>query len=149
MEHLDKTMTEYVLELEKATIEHNPSNKWKDALKYANFLSESLNPSMFVSAVFEDGKWVILKEPKGWKAYIQENGWKSLHPDALKRCCTYAECINNVYFEGFEVNTHKECVYLKEDEAFCFDIDDLQTKTIEELIPYKLKLTPTIQNRLK
>jgi len=144
MEHLDKTMTEYVFQ---EGIPSNTDSQFADkVMAYANFLSETLNPSMFVPAVFEDGKWVILEEPKEHK-YCKENEQGLFIDDSRK----YKSALENVYFEGFYVCNRLESVkcVTNGDLHLSYEKAIERNETIESLISYKLKLTPTIQNRLK
>ena len=95
---------------------------------YRTFLNLKLNISMFVPAIFEGGKWVVLEyaHPKptedveGYDKYVQ-----------------YQTALDNVIFEGFEVDgkfiSHSQFSYL---------IDRLHYSTIQDLIKYKPTLTP-------
>lgn len=94
---------------------------------YATFLKQSLKLGFFIPCDEND---VPLVEPKGWKAYIQTNGWKSLHPDALIRCRNYAKAKENVLFEGFELKGD----YLYLGDYSIFNIYNLCCYTVEKLI---------------
>ena len=144
MEHLDKTMTEYVFQ---EGIPSNTDSQFADkVMAYANLISETLNPSMFVPAVFEDGKWVILEEPENETEYFN---WTN-----------YNNAIDKIYFEidyKIEKCISKEItekLWLNNTICIAYkcrfkNVWVFYSKTIEDLIPYKLKLTQKIQNRLK
>ena len=159
MKHLDKTMTEYVFQ---EGIPSNTDSQFADkVMAYANFLSETLNPSMFMPSVFEDGKWVILEEPNKNNTKYQTDFCEEDYFDSIGYECDsnkYRFALENVYFEGFELIENNNIIcktgHITEfkilDGIFIYDnYNEKHLKTIEDLIPYKLKLTPTIQNRLK
>jgi len=159
MEHLDKTMTEYVLEQAKRTTLPFVT-RFTNCEKVAEFYSETLNPSMFVPAVFEDGKWVILEEPKNYKQWTKK-ALNTPYDIDLSKYEQYQSALKNVYFDEFfihEGNDTKpsEVKSITEGNFHVFWFNNIEgwylsrgIETIEDLIPYKLKLTPTIQNRLK
>jgi hypothetical protein len=135
------SMTEFVLDYaEVLTVVDN----FKDAkhtlnkiFNYANFLSQPLTLGMFVPC---DDNNVPLKEPKGWKAFIQENGWKSLHSDALNRCRLYVQAKDKVLFEGFKYLKDDEGYYLEHNNVTLFP-EEFGNTTIEHLIQDDLTLT--------
>ena len=176
MEHLDKTMTEYVLE--QYALKFTPKGldyaeefsdfcltKLDRINNLANFLSETLNPSMFVPAVFEDGKWVIF-EPLQYCCSGASNQCgcmgMPINVSSMEELQQFQSALENVYFDGFEFDVEEdEFLYIKSNEhKIIFDLkesvvihntndnSDFATK-IEDIICLKLKLTPTIQNRLK
>ena len=101
-----------------------PIDALEKITQYATFLKQPLKLGFFIPCDEND---VPLKEPKGWKAYIQKNGWKSVHPDALIRCRNYAKAKDSVLFEGFDFDPYLVC------EMYF---------TIEDLINLNLPLTP-------
>lgn len=64
-------------------------------LKYTKFCHLTLNISMFVPAIFEGGKWVVLEEPK---LYID----KVVYEVVGTLNYEYQQAKDNVIFEGFE-----------------------------------------------
>jgi len=138
---LEKTMLQYVLDLasfgmECQSINHQNrerSTRFYKILKYANFLNQPLNISMFVPAKLVDDKWVVLEEPQPIKRdsclWFLENE-------------EYRQAKENVIFEGFEIldgfkniikYRDKKLIFLKD-----FDI-------IEDLIPFQLTLNPNLK----
>lgn len=132
-----QSMTDYVL-AEKLML--NIKGYEKDFISktfnYANFLKLPLTLGMFIQ---KDENGNVLEEPKGWKAYIQTNGWKSLHPDALERCRIFAEAKKRVIFDGFEIID----TYLGSFKLFYdgFEYIFYNSDNVESIIKYNLTIT--------
>ena len=107
--------------------------------KYANFLNQPLNISMFVPAVFDGGKWVVLEDP---------NLNMNLTNPELKHQ-QYQQAKDKVIFEGWKFkevtevgiviidNKDKVLTWVDEDKSFFFWCG----YTIQDLIKYKPTLT--------
>ncbi len=145
------------------TVEKEKSHSWK--LQYiwdfADFLKKSLNLGMFIPAKLVDGVWVVLEEP------IDNTCKNCDHKEAFDICChfeEYQQAKSNVIFEGFEIEyfnyggdvsnessyqiISKEtdvqiCIYKAQPDYFIWNY-----KTIEDLIPYNLTLTPEWAEKL-
>ena len=136
-------MVEYVKEQDKIEfIAYD--NLWEKVINFANFLSQQPNIGMFVPAVFEDGEWRILEAPN-----------RSTHTN--EECDQYATALDNVIFEGFEVeqilNSGKIFLINKDTTSLTFFnnsvfIEKNLITTIEDLIPYSLTLTPKFAKEL-
>jgi len=136
-------MVAFVLEQENNPNEYNPSNKYKDCLNYANFLSRQPQLSDFVPCG-KDG--LPLEMP------IIYDGMDS---DALLDEKKYLEALDKVLFKGFEVVNYPDTqhgitktVSLKNTvHAFHYDSisqtwnKSLGIKNLESLTPYNLELT--------
>jgi deoxyadenosine/deoxycytidine kinase len=137
------SMVEYVKEQDKIEfIAYD--NLWEKVINFANFLSQQPNIGMFVPAVFEDGEWRILEAPN-----------RSTHTN--EECDQYATALDNVIFEGFEVeqilNSGKIFLINKDTTSLTFFnnsvfIEKNLITTIEDLIPYSLTLTPKFAKEL-
>ncbi|AGO48849.1 hypothetical protein Phi46:3_gp105 [Cellulophaga phage phi46:3] len=136
MKVLDKTMVEYTLELDNNLDGVMKSEvDFMSLAKYAKFLSQEIKLEMFVPC--KDG--VPLSEPTDM--YNGDQYFGSLMDE-------YQEAKEKVLFEGdweFERDDRYHWItYLidksKEDKIIRFN----EIKTIEDLIPYKLKLTKEI-----
>lgn len=108
---------------------------------YDGFLLTELNISMFVPAIFEGGKWVVLEEPKVDK---HNDDWFS---DAEE----FEQAKDKVIFDGFEVvfkNQYGQEYYVIEraERIMCFTKDGLwyfgNETTIQDLTKKNLTLTP-------
>ena len=132
----------------------NRANRFADCKNFANFLSQQPNIGMFVPAVEENGEWRILEAPN-----------RSTHTN--EECDQYATALDNVIFEGFELNQKDTskleniiCItlgkiqltfFLKNKALFLDNLENNYTteiKTIEDLIPYSLTLTPKFAKEL-
>ena len=96
------SMVEYIKCIKFAPPKHEDSYDYKQnpfgykysyICQYSDFLTQTLNISMFVPAVFDGGKWVVLEEPKVDK---HNDDWFS---DAEE----FEQAKDKVIFEGFEV----------------------------------------------
>jgi hypothetical protein len=129
------SMVEYVFEI---GVPGTTDKQFTDSVMlFANFLSKQPNIGMFVPAVFEDGEWRILEAPN-----------RSTHTN--EECDQYATALDNVIFEGFEVeqilNSGKIFLINKDTTSLTFFnnsvfIEKNLITTIEDLIPYSLTLT--------
>lgn len=151
MKTLEKTMTEFVMGqnnfgMEVQSISHQQSERTRrfhKTVAYAKILSTPLTLGMFIP-VDEDGN--VLEEPnrdlyKDIDGVYDERHWEINNK-------IYQKALSNILFEGFEVDFEEGCVnpfidysypiaYLSEDGKWVLN----NFKTIEDLIPYKLKLT--------
>ena len=137
-------MTDFALE------QGNPSNtdsQFADkVMAYANFLKQPLELWMFVPCD-EDGN-VLDSEPCSLGMFEKGNPYYDVY---LKDKNEYQQAKERCLFEGFkdgawglyatiEYNAEGEC--LEVDNHFC------RNKTIEDLVKYNLKLTPTAQKQI-
>jgi hypothetical protein len=129
-------------------------------LKFSNFISQEPNIGMVVRAVFENGEWRILEKPRmRWKNSKDRWG-TSIETDEW---IEYTTALDNVIFEGFEYDGSEEgFIYVKNGETLLiFDTENktlflynsknnymTEIKTIEDLIPYSLTLTPKFAKEL-
>ena len=112
-------------------------------LKFANLLSQQPNVGMFVPAVFEDGEWKVLTEPIEYDCFIKGIGG---HIDVtFQEYKQYQTALDNVIFDGFEYYAQ---VKYWQNGHIRFDEEFLENKTIEDLIPYSLTLTPKFAKEL-
>ena len=67
-----KSMTAFVLEQNKQ-LKNAPDayGQYCKIVNHANFLSQTLNISMFVPAKLVDGEWVVLEEPSHYGKSIE------------------------------------------------------------------------------
>ncbi len=116
-------------------------------LKYTKFCHLTLNISMFVPAIFDGGKWVVLEEPR-IEDYVFEDhpeiGAKQYDIDEFnKDIHQYQTALDNVIFEGFEAIYNEdrsvECI---QSESHHFYVGHLKDSTVENVIKYKPTLTP-------
>ena len=68
---------------------------------YADFLSQQPNIGMFVTAVFEDGEWRILTEPKEYFEWCKWGDFTKYGKSITPKCKEYHEALNNVIFDGW------------------------------------------------
>ena len=148
------------LEIQQENSLQSATDFKKYALKFANFLSHQPNIGMFVPAVFEDGEWRVIEKPRlRWKNSKDRWG-TSVETDEW---IEYTTALDNVIFEGFEYDGSEEgFVYIVNDEMLLvFDAENkelvldnsennytTEIKTIEDLIPYNLTLTPKFAKEL-
>jgi hypothetical protein len=138
MEILDKKMVEYVLE-KRMSFDGTALDRFKKCGRYANFLSQPLKLGMFIPC---NDVGEILEEPIA-PAQNARSG-KTHYQNQLKE---YQKALDEVIFDGFEMCQNLksyECLYNRE-----LNIHipvRFKNKTIESLIPYKLKLKPKWQN---
>jgi len=138
-------------------------------LKFAYFLSQQPNISMFVPAVFENGEWKILTEPKDEQLCkycpIEEN---KRHASSFSIGCEGSRCevayenyqdqyqtaIDNVIFEGFEVDydnivrDNNIRIWFKTKDEIYVNNSKNKIENLEQLISYNLTLTPKFAKEL-
>ena len=158
------SMTEFVLDInnlvekeyDQFMSEHN-GQKLRLIEKYANFLSQPLNISMFIPAKLVDGEWVVLQKP------VFKGDSSSHWLDNQE----YLLVLSNVLFEGFELNQKniskleniicitKKNIQLtffnKEKSVFLDELDTNKTKeilSIEHIVKYNLTLTTTAKKQI-
>lgn len=150
MKRLDKTMVEYVLSLDNDIRKNiiTPYSFTMEATDYALFLSQPIKLEMFVPC--KDGK--PLKEPKAemcCNASLINGGCGCLGKPINEDWWVYQKAKEKVIFDGWSlyVNSKKETIWLRNQDkinlVFICDsiiINVREIKTIEDLIPYKLKL---------
>ncbi len=133
-------------------------------LKFANFLSQQPNIGMFVPAVFEDGEWRVLTEPKDYY-YFKNSIVNKLDYKPKKALYynwhQYENAIKNIVFEGWFLIGNNEVsdnnfsiLFDKENKALLSRVlgDHLSfcgtIKNLEKLTPYNLTLTPKFAKEL-
>lgn len=127
--------------------------------KFANFLSQQPNISMFVPAVLENGEWRILEEPEMvYTQYGFDNCPEPAYDD--EECKQYQTALDNVMFEGFEVK-ERSCndskfkyiengliaMFYYNEKTQSFE-PNTEYKTLEDLTKYNLTLTATAQKEI-
>lgn len=125
-------MTAFVLEQENNPNEHNPSNKYKDCLNYANFLSRQPQLSDFV-ACGKDGLPIEYNKTAS-EIFADDNGHCRI---ISKEEYTYNKSLDKVLFKGFQWNSKG---YAYKDDLM-IDEEFIENLTIESLTPYNLELT--------
>lgn len=159
MKTLEKTMTEFVLEENKYFDSLTDDDFWDSLIhlsnrihNYAKLLPTPLTLGMFVP-VDDDGN--VLEEPEYYDKWLTPNkfSYTGLEFDSWKECCSiYKKALSNVLFDGFEITDESEgkseLWRLSNEDGFCLLFSNfydrtksLNLKTIEDLIPFKLKLT--------
>lgn len=141
------SMVDFVLmgirECYKDTFEYNT--------QYANFLNQPLNISMFVPAIFEGGKWIVLEMPEHFFEWSTRTLGTTLSEYELHiaspECQQYQTALDNVIFKGFECEAIRErcgnVFYLvKDSDGGNIYVSWNNSKTIQDLIKYKPKLAP-------
>ena len=114
------SMTDFVLE----------DNGIHEVVKYAKFLKEPLTFGMFVPCD-ENNEPIIARHYQYFDNEFE-------HSEYLKK---FEQAKERVLFEGFEYN-QMGFVYLNE-KGCALDEEYMKTNTIEYLVKYNLKLTPT------
>lgn len=133
------SMTDFVLEQDKAPFFHYDS-LWEKIINYANFLKQSLKLEMFVPCD-EDGN--VMQESE----YTVENyghsdiGIKFFEKEKLEYNKAKEKCL----FEGFELILQNEFYYTlyRKMDGCSILLEKSGNRTIEYLIQYEIKLTPT------
>jgi len=154
------SMVEYVKSLDVSTNTETDTQTLYRLFNFANFLSQETNVGMVVAAVEENGEWRILEKPRmRWKNSKDRWG-TSIETDEW---IEYTTALDNVIFEGFEYDGSEEgFIYVKNGETLLiFDTENktlflynsennytTEIKTIEDLIPYSLTLTPKFAKEL-
>ena len=135
------SMTAFVLEQGGNPLQSD-TEAWIKTHNYAEFLSKTLNISMFVPAKLVDGEGVVLELPifKG----DSSSHWLDNQEYLLAK--------SNVLFEGFEIeqdsfiNDSRERYIKKDKIKFGWNYNNtnwnfyFQFKTIEDLVKYELTL---------
>jgi hypothetical protein len=151
------SMVEYVFEI---GVPGTTDKQFTDSVMlFANFLSQQPNIGMFVPAVFENGELIVLEEP-----IARCLDYKNLTTDEFILLQEeYHTALDNVIFEGFEYDGSEDgFVHIKNNETLLvFDAENkelvlynsennytTEIKTIEDLIPYSLTLTPKFAKEL-
>lgn len=124
---------------------------WSVIFGYAKFLNLKLEIWMFIPCKLVDGVWVVLEEPR-MKFYDSMTGWNCPedardYEDSLQE---FQQAKELCLFEGFELGEFKTTVEHKSIGSIyvMFKSNNLWFKntnanTIEDLVKYKPKLTPT------
>ena len=134
-------MTDFALE------QGNPSNtdsQFADkVMAYANFLKQPLELWMFVPCD-EDGN-VLDSEPCSLGMFEKGNPYYDVY---LKDKNEYQQAKERCLFEGFEICDRQEEVNCLVFDNEHFSIKHILSGTIEDLVKYNLKLTPTAQKQI-
>jgi len=137
-------LSEYVTKLESST--SSMGECFWYVRNYKNLITQPLSLDKFVPAVFKDGKWVVLEEPKCWSNFIKYSdiSIKGLKPGIYE----YQTALSKVIFKGFEYNKvlHQIKTY---NPYCCLDTWGLEKKTIECLIHYNLEVNESIIEKYK
>jgi len=154
-------MVEYVIENDKDAVKDKDllNTDWvkqfeiqyRKICRFANFLSQQPNISMFVPAVEENGEWRILEKPNS------DNYTHGIHFDDdyynidLNQ---YQTALDNVIFEGFRkcigskaVSNSDGCIILLHENKE-YSVSGKHLTSIEQLTPYNLTLTPKFAKEL-
>lgn len=128
--------------------------------QFIKLLVLELNISMFIPAVFKDGKWVVLEEPTEWGFDLDEPDMIPTEEEFNKRLKEWEKAREQVLFEGFKIwKVDNELTSIIHDKF----IDDspviyvmhckksegniwypsVGLKTVEDLCNLDLTLTPT------
>jgi hypothetical protein len=116
---------------------------------------------MFVPAMFEDGEWRVLTEPKEYLEWCKWGDFTKYGKSITPKCKEYHTALDNVIFEGFEYDGSEDgFVYIKNGETLLiFDTENKtlmllnnmltdNINTIEQLTHYNLTLTPKFAKEL-
>ena len=138
-------MTAFVLEQENNPNEHNPSNKYKDCLNYANFLSRQPQLSDFV-ACGKDGVPIEYNKTAS-EIFADDNGHCRI---ISKEEYTYNKSLDKVLLKGFFVSANNGNVVITNGSiSILFSIRNFikiiesnqRITTLESLTSYNLELT--------
>jgi len=152
----NKSMVEYALEqIQKLKNGEINILQFRNNIEnYANFLSQKLEIWMFVPAVFKDGKWVVLEEPKGTD--VATSSFFEMQTDYhLEK--EYQTALSKVIFEGFSFKHHhlnNQSIATNDNIFHVFWNTDGEWRlskgidTIEDLISYNLDIKDTIAKEL-
>ena len=156
-------MTDYVKEqgeigMEVQSISHQQLcrvNRFNKMVKYANFLSITLEVWQFVPSKLVDGAWVVLEEPKNYKQWLRKETNVPYDLD-LSKYEEYQQAKERCYFEGFEVmnfSPQSQIITNKFINVFWYNSNEgwylsNAFQTLEDLIPYNLNLTATAQKEI-
>ena len=133
------SMVEFVDQISEYTHESHNYKRGCDLMyNYKDFLNQTLNIGMFVPAVFDGGKWVVLEEPKVDK---HNDDWFS---DAEE----FEQAKDKVIFEGFEICNYKGNEFynsVSNNDGLILNFDGFEKvqppDPIESIIKYKPTLT--------
>jgi hypothetical protein len=159
------SMTERVLEVQNLPKDSvNWTYKHLELLfLHAEFLKQPLNLSMFVPCKLVDGAWIVLEEPDLTCKRPESKGFCQCGEESVKDCSEwwneYQEAKERVLFEGFHIEQHEEksfsvrcennilnVMWNHSDERNWFVARGIFT--IEDLVKYNLKLTPTALKKI-
>lgn len=105
---------------------------------YANFLNQPLNISMFVPAVFDDGKWVVLEIP----IKLNDKDSEVFYSASDKEIEQYQQAKDKVIFEGCIIADNELWFDAQKIAKFAFGKwIFIESETIQDLIKYKPTLT--------
>ncbi len=105
--------------------------------EYSDFMSRDLNIGMFVPAVFEGGKWVVLEDEKE-----PHDVHDPYYAQDFCRFKQYQQAKDNILFDGFVYDEEMEVVRGDWNlDIFYTDGRDINNKTIQDLIRYNPPLT--------
>ena len=116
--------------------------------KYAEFLSQTLDISMFIPAKFVDGQLVILEEPEPIHTYGLEPPEYEYNDDEVQE---YLLAKSNVLFEGFELITdekNRQYFTYQGGNVFIDKCWALRHETIEDIVELQPTLTATAKKQI-
>ena len=140
-----KTMVDFILE-SQATLDYKfLLGKISD---YAIFLKTPINIGMFVPAVLEGEKWIVLEEPSP----IEDNGHSdncecikclSMYDDYHEIHKRYQQAKKNVIFEGkFFVNESNNGFVVRDEKINLVYLSWFESEnTIEDLVSFEIEIT--------
>jgi len=154
MTHLNKSMVEFVMSEKITNLCESDTEVISKVIKYAKFLSEPLALWMVVPCS-EDGE--VLEEPMSYKRYRNSSG--TMAGSDILLCEQYQQAKERCYFENFIIieDICKGCAKITNGKTTIeftirglIKINDvrIENRTVESLIPYNLKLSQTIKNRI-
>ncbi len=88
------SMIDFVFNMRQNKLKDNIRRFWS-CEKYANFLNQPLNLSMFVPSIEVNGKWGELEEPNSIKGKKQAFEWKLIKEQ-------YQQAKDKTLFKGFD-----------------------------------------------
>ena len=114
--------------------------------QYTKFCIQPLNIGMFVPAVFDGGKWVVLEEPytKEIKYRNERDELNELYWSDYKQ---YQTSLDNVIFEGFEICNYKGNEFynsVSNNDGLILNFDGFEKVQPPDPIESIIKYNPTL-----
>jgi hypothetical protein len=136
------SMVEYVFEI---GVPGTTDKQFTDSVMlFANFLSQQPNTGMFLPAVEENGEWRVLSKPIFDFNNEYDGEKRREFAIALKE---FETALDNVMFEGCVAKKVEDYYLISNDSGYVWASWN-ESKTIEDLIPYSLTLTPKFAKEL-